>query len=327
MPPTPKFRLPHPCRYFAACLLAPVLALSGTRALAGELLPQSVTFKDAAAFEKITASAIAGNWGALSMGERMVKFATALRGTPYEGFTLEIDDHVESPSCNFTGLDCWTFFETVLGLSRMIEVPRQKYTSSDLLAEIEWTRYRGGECKGHYLDRIHYLDEWYYDNEARGNIVNVTKSLGSTRCLIGRPETEMTTLWRSYRYLRCNPELRAPMRLLEQRLERIPFNFLPVDEVKAAESKIESGDIIGIVDKGDGGYCSHVGLAVKTDDGVCHFMHASKNYRKVVLDKSISGYLHDFRGDAGIIVARPLPRGSMVKDDVVYKTHLAQITR
>src|SRR5262249_44136988 len=158
------------------------------------------------------------------------------------------------------GLDCWTFFETVLGLTRMIEIPKEKYTPSDLLAEIEWTRYRGGECTGHYLERLHYLDEWYNDNSARGNIINVTQSLGSTERLIGRPMTEMTNLWKHYRYLRCNPDLRPPMRLMEQRLEQIPFYYLPKDEVKALEPKIQSGDIIGIVTKGSGGYCSHVGL-------------------------------------------------------------------
>ena len=298
---------------------------AGASLRAKECLPQAVTFIKPEVFDAIVAQAIKEDWRSLPMGERIAKFALALQGTPYVGYTLEIDDHIESPSVNFAGLDCWTFFETSMDLARMIEVPKEKYTPSDLLAEIEWTRYRAGSCTGHYLERLHYLDEWYNDNEARGNIVNVTKSLGAYKRIIGRPTTEMTVLWKSYRYLRCNPELRAPMRLIEQRLEGIPFYYIPKTEVKSIEPEIHSGDVIGIVTKGDGGYCSHVGLALQ-QDGVCHFMHASKNYRKVVVDKSISGYLNDFRSDAGIIVGRPQTRTSMVTDDKVYRVNLADIT-
>lgn len=88
-----------------------------------------------------------------------------MQGTPYVGLTLEIDDHIESASVNFKGLDCWTFFETALGLARMFGQAKTRYEPSDLLREIEWTRYRGGQCHGNYLDRIHYLDEWFRDND------------------------------------------------------------------------------------------------------------------------------------------------------------------
>src|SRR6188768_4039813 len=129
-------------------LLASALLITSlvTVATAKEQLPQNVTFKGQEKFELIVNRAIKENWRALPMGERVAKFGNALRGTKYVSFTLEIDDHTESPSVNFNGLDCWTFFETSLGLARMIEVPKAEYTPSDLLAEIEWTRYRGGVC-------------------------------------------------------------------------------------------------------------------------------------------------------------------------------------
>jgi hypothetical protein len=35
-------------------------------------------------------------------------------------------------------------------------------------------------------------------------------------------------------------------------------------------------------------------------------MHASANQKRVMIDKSVSGYLNDFKKHAGIVVARPV---------------------
>ena len=130
--------------------------LSGSASLlqAAEFLPQNVTFIGAAKFQQIVTRAVAENWAALPMGARVAQFGQALRGTKYVGWTLEIDDRIESPSANFNGLDCWTFFEISLGLARMIAKRQRTYAPSDLLRQIEWTRYRGGVCRGHYHRKV-----------------------------------------------------------------------------------------------------------------------------------------------------------------------------
>lgn len=296
------------------------------RVQADEHLPQSVTFKGKDKFDALVARAVKENWRSLPMGERVAKFGIAMRGTPYVGFTLEIHDKIESPSANFNGLDCWTFFEIALGLARMIEVPKPAYTPSDLLAEIEWTRYRGGVCTGNYLDRIHYLAEWWYDNEARGNIARVTREVGPTVPLVDRRCAEMTILWKSYRYLKNNPGLLPEMGRIEAREGTLPFRYIPKEEVKAVEKNLQNGDILGIVTKASGGHCSHVGLAYRGSDGVCRLLHASRNYKKVVLDKSVSGYLAEFKLHAGIIVARPLPRSATVRSRDAYLASFKEIT-
>ena len=275
---------------------------------AAEHLPQSVSFKGTETFQQVVARAVAENWAALPMGARVAQFGQALRGIRYVGWTLEIDDRVESPSANFAGLDCWTFFEISLGLARMIARRQQTYTPSDLLRQIEWTRYRGGVCRGHYLDRIHYLDEWFTDNAARGNIRIVTRNVGPVVRLTGRSNDEMSLNPKLYRYLRTDPALVPQLRQIEARLEQVPFYYIPKEQVAACEGKIQSGDIIGIVTNRQHVFCSHVGLAVKTSDGACHFMHASATYKKVVMDKTIHEYLNSFKSHAGIIVGRPLER-------------------
>lgn len=271
---------------------------------AGEYLPQAITFKGKAKFEQVSRKAIQQQWGKLPMGQRMVKAAKELEGIPYKSYTLEIHDHIESPSVNFEGLDCWSFFEVCLGFCRMLETPKNKYLPSDLLSQIEWTRYRHGKCHGNYLDRIHYLAEWYTDNKKRRNIKDITRSFPTQK--MDNKCREMTILWKSYRYLKNNPELRTGMAAHEKRITKMPVYMVPKSKVASIEHKLKDGDIIGIASRHDGGYCSHVGIIVKDSQGKARFMHASTTYKKVVIDKTISQYLYDFKKHAGILVARPL---------------------
>ncbi|MGI8605042.1 MAG: N-acetylmuramoyl-L-alanine amidase-like domain-containing protein [Verrucomicrobiales bacterium] len=288
-------------------------------------LAKEKSFRGEARFLAVVAKAQRENWAAQPIGKRMVTIGRELAGTRYVGFTLEIDDRIECPSCNFDGLDCWTFFETVLGIARMLETPRPAYSWEDLLREIEWTRYRGGRCTGGYLERIHYLDEWFFDNFARGNVADITRQLPGAQRLHGRRSTEMTTLWRSYRYLRNNPSLRPRMKTIEQQVGNLPVYYVPKSNVRSIEPRLQDGDIIGIVTKYQGGVCSHVGLAARSSDGVLRFLHASRNYKKVLVDKQLSGYLADFSAHAGIMVARPLPVSQTIRDERVYKDRLAKL--
>jgi hypothetical protein len=287
-------------------LALPILALSQFSSPAAEKLPRSLTFNGDAKFKTIVRKAKAGKWHKLPIGDRTMRFAKELHGTPYKGYTLEIHDHVESPSANLHGLDCWTFFEISLGMARMVEGGAYPDDPGALLRQIEHTRYRAGRCNGHYLDRIHYLAEWFDDNDKRKNIDDITRKLGGAQRMHDRRCTEMTTLWKSYRYLRNNPSYLKPMGKIETRVSSLPVYYIPKSKVKAIESKLRNGDVIGIVTKYQGGFCSHVGLVYKDSKGAARLMHASTTYKKVVIDSTVSGYLHKFNKHAGIMVARPL---------------------
>jgi hypothetical protein len=290
-------------------------------------LPLSVSFKGTPRFNAIVAKARANNWRALPIGARMGRIGRELIGVPYRGFTLEIHDRIECPSCNCDGLDCWTFFEAVLGMARMLERPAASYTPQHLLREIEWTRYRAGRCTGNYLDRIHYLNEWYWDNGARGNVRDITRALGGATRLTGRNSREMTILWKSYRYLRNNPGLRPAMARIESTVSSLPVWYIPKGRVASIESKLAEGDIAGIVTKYQGGVCSHVGMIIRDSAGRAIFLHASKNHKKVTPEGTISQYLNRYGSHAGLIVARPLPVGSEVRDAAAYQRNLAALRR
>lgn len=289
-------------------------------------LPLARTFIGQEKFNTLLAKAVAGEWRKLPPGQRMARIAEDLRGIPYVGYTLEIDDKVECPSVNFRGLDCWTFFEAVLCFSRMLERARRTWTPQDLLREIQWTRYRAGTCTGNYLERIHYLNEWFIDNEARGNLTDITRQLGGAERLTGRLSREMTVLWKSYRYLKHNPDLRAGMAKIEAQVNQLPVFYIPKSRVAGIESKLAPGDIAGIVTNQQGGVCSHVGLIVRDTDGKSRFMHASANYKKVVVDNTLSAYLNAFKSHAGVIIARPRPVADEITSRSTYAANLKRLS-
>lgn len=260
------------------------------------------------AFDRLVAEAKAKNWRALPIGERTAAVGHALLGTRYKSFTLEIDDRIEAASVNFDGVDCWTFFEISLGFARMLNEPQTAWTPATLLHYVELDRYRGGVCTGEYLSRLHYLEDWLADNDRRGLVKDLTRQLGGVE--VNHSAREMTLGWRHYRYLKANPALLAPLGEMEARVSSRPLYQIPKNQVARIESKLQSGDIIGIVSRDRPGLysTSHVGLAYRTPDGVLHFMHASApyNYNKVVVDVELSKYLARYRSDSGILVARPV---------------------
>lgn len=306
-------------------LLAAAAAAGTPAAQAGiDHLPIDTTFKNVERYHRIMTKARAAGWGQIPIGPRMALLGRECLGIAYVGYTLEIDDRVECPSANFDGLDCWTFFEIALGMARLLERPKAVYAPGDLLKEIQWTRYRAGLCTGNYLERIHYLNEWFIDNEARGNVKDITRALGGAVRLKGRESREMTVLWKGYRYLRNNPSLRPQMARIEAKVNALPVWYIPKADVAKIESKLMDGDIAGIVAKDQGGVCSHVGLITRSN-GQARFMHASKNHHQVVLDQTISQYLNAFRSHAGLIVARPLSTGREVTSRSTYEANLRSL--
>jgi hypothetical protein len=308
--------MPHPMLSFpglrpwrrAAVVLLAVLTGTLGPAPAGRAsvdLPLNTVFRGQATFDRLVELAERENWRQLPIGERTVKVGLALVGTPYEGYTLEIDDRVESPSADFFGMDCWTFFEISLGFARMLHAKAPPYEPADLLALIEMDRYRNGVCTGEYLSRLHFLEDLFYDNQKRGLLTNITPRLPGAERMGHRDIREMTVMWRHYRYLRNDPALLTGMAQIQARVSDLPVYQIPKQRVPGIERYLQNGDIIAITSRDTGGYTSHVGLACRTRDGVLHFLHASSLQHRVVLDERLSSYLNSKRGDLGIIVARP----------------------
>lgn len=269
-------------------------------------LPMEVVFKGGEKFHRLVKQAQRENWATLPIGERTARVGKALLGTPYVNYTLEIHDHIESPSVNFQGLDCWTFYEISLAFARMLRLKTGNYTPEDLLALVELERYRNGRCDGGYLSRMHFLEEVFADNEGRGLSLNPTRDLGGEP--LQRQIREMTSAWKSYRYLRSNTALLPEMGRIQEKVSALPVHHIPKDRVASIEKYIQTGDIIAITCRDNSAYTSHVGIAVRKANGT-HFMHATSRRdkgRKVVLDGRISDYLKRSDEHYGIVIYRPL---------------------
>src|SRR5438876_7189128 len=184
-------------------------------------LPFKTVFKGQDQFNRLVSRASSGNWTSLPIGERTATVGQALVGTRYKHFTLEIDNRIESPSVNFQRMDCWTFFEISLAFARMLDEPEENWTPDRLLRYIEVDRYRSGHCTGEYLSRLHYLEDWLADNDRRGLVEDLTRSLGGSS--VSHSARVMKVAWKHYRYLKANRSLSSP---LAHMAARVPTSTL-----------------------------------------------------------------------------------------------------
>ena len=283
-------------------------------------MPLATVFHGETKFQAIIAKAERENWRNLPLGERTVRIARELVGTPYTNYSLEIDDRIESPVANLQGMDCWTFYENSLAIARMLRYKPGPYKPADLLHMVEIERYRNGTCTGSYLSRMHHLEEVFHDNQRRGYASNITSRIpGAER--MQREIHEMTVQWKNYRYLRSTPSLIEPMGKIEAQVSKLPVYQVPKAKVKAAEKYLQNGDICAITSSDTSSYTSHVGLIVRLNNRA-YFAHATSDRdkgRMVIIDRPITDYLTSSSKHTGIIICRPndVPQSPLWQSSVV----------
>jgi hypothetical protein len=235
----------------------------------------------------------------LPIGERMGKIGMLLLGTAYVGGTLE----GESETCriDLTGLDCVTFFESVLGIARITKKPDPNF--DNLVREITRTRYRDGKLDG-YTSRLHYTADWIANNVKKGTVKNITQELGGVEFPL------------KVSFMSEHPQYYAPMAAdstlipeivhTENDINTQKHYYIPKDAVKDIEAKLQTGDIIAIATNKEGLDYAHTGLAYRDERGKMRFLHASIVRKRVFLDKTVSSYLKTVTSHIGITVVRPL---------------------
>jgi hypothetical protein len=261
-------------------------------------------FKGDDIFAKLLKQAKAGNWGALPIGECMKRVAMSLEGTPYVAFTLELDKDNEICCVNLGGLDCVTFFEDTLDFSRMLK--KGGDSPEAMLAEVQFTRYRGGKMTD-FTSRLHYTNDWMYDNEKKGVVKILAPELPGSA-----PFTQkvgiMSAKPKNYRQLAAHPEMVPAIKRFEDEINARPTKFVPTDKLAAAQSHLKSGDIVGIATTEPGIDIAHTGLVIVDDKGVPHFMDASssKKKMKVTFEPGPISESLKYGKNTGAVFARPL---------------------
>ncbi|MBV6420778.1 MAG: hypothetical protein DAHOPDDO_02035 [Ignavibacteriaceae bacterium] len=235
------------------------------------------------------------------INEVLVEIGKSFIGTDYLAHGLETDGD-EQLVINLFGLDCTTFVENVLVLSRCV---KEKQTSfEDYLEELQFIRYRDGIING-YPSRLHYFSDWIYNNVSKGIVEDITEQIGGTA--IQFKLNFMSTHPESYKQLNENPDLIPQIKIQEEEISSRIYYYIPKDEVELKEKFINVGDIIAITTTVEGLDIGHLGIAVKLDDERIHLLHAPTVNTKVHITKEpLSDYLMKYKRHSGVIVLKPL---------------------
>lgn len=293
-------------KYRTSIILAALIAI-GVGSAAARISVLSAGPTDDSIFAARMAEAHAKHIEALPIGERIVAMGRLFLGTPYVAGTLDTNAHGEHLIVNLRGFDCVTFYENMLALARIVrEYPNP--TVKDFENELTFLRYRNGKMDG-FHSRLNYSIDYFYNNQEKGVLRIVTREVGGHYALYDDRAINFMTEHRSlYKQLVNDPAEYAAMLEIESDIHaRKAFYYIPKANIAATQSKIETGDILGITTNVPGLDCSHTGIAVRMPDGRIHFMHASSLKGQVIIsDEPLAEYLTHSSHQTGIIVNRPL---------------------
>src|SRR5690606_30879157 len=102
-------------------------------------------------------------------------------------------------------------------------------------------RYRGGEMDG-YCSRLHYFTEWIADNEARGNVRDITEEIGGVP--YEKAINFMSSNRQSYPRFAANDSLYQCVLEMEQGMQALDLHYIPQDRIRRVYDQLQAGDII-----------------------------------------------------------------------------------
>lgn len=236
---------------------------------------------------------------AATASDLMVKVGSFFLETPYVAHTLETED--EQLLVNLREMDCTTFAENCLAISRTIQSGNQ--TFDQFCSELRSIRYRDGIIDA-YPSRLHYFCDWIHNNQEKSLIRDMSKDIARTPF---RKEINfMSTHPESYRQLKEHAPLVELIAEQEKLISAREMYFIPLSLIGEVEDKLMDGDIAGITTEIDGIAIMHVVILIRVE-GRIHLMHASSKAEKVVIsDNTLEDYLLNRKSASGIMLARPL---------------------
>ncbi|MEO0471374.1 MAG: N-acetylmuramoyl-L-alanine amidase-like domain-containing protein, partial [Bacteroidota bacterium] len=186
-------------------------------------------------------------------------------GTTYVEKTLEVEGD-EPLVINLIGLDCTTYLESIVSLTRLAK--KGELSEAAYEKELEFLRYRDGK-RAHYPSRLHYFSDWIYENEQKGILKNITQEIG------GIPyENQLGFMSAHPQYYPqlTNASYVQALADVEAEVRQRDYHYIPKASVQKLEKGIQPGDLIAITISMKSLDISHVGLAVEKD-GRIHLMH------------------------------------------------------
>lgn len=239
-----------------------------------------------------------------SMPSYMLFFARQLKGISYVAKTLEKNKE-EKLVVNLRGLDCTTYVETVLALSRSMK--QNKPTFANYCYNLRMIRYKDGIVS--YPTRQHYFTYWIQQKSKAGIVKDIQSPNPPFSAIQTVKADYMTNHLSQYPMLKGKPGWVKQIDAMEKSITGLKVRYIPkskVDNTKLLRQTIHNGDIICIITKKPGLEISHLGIAVWHNDGL-HMLNASSLYHKVVEDSNLlKKYLYNQKSGLGIRIVRPI---------------------
>ena len=236
-----------------------------------------------------------------NIGGVISQIAYSQIGKPYIGGTLDINQE-EKLIYQFDGYDCLTFVETVLALARILI--KNKVALESFKHELTSIRYNRGIING-YASRSHYTSEWISSNKTLGIIKDLSKELGGE--LMTNEVNFMSTHPQFYKALSADSTLINSIKANEALVNNTERYYIPKSKLEACDNKIQNGDVLVIATSKSGLDYSHLGFAYRPKSTKkLHFLHASSNEKKVILDGEFAKYLDKSKSAIGFSVIRPI---------------------
>lgn len=239
-----------------------------------------------------------------SMASYMLFFGRELRGVPYVAKTLEKNSQ-EKLVVNLRQLDCTTYVETVLALSRSMAKGQQ--TFAGYCNNLRQIRYRNGVVA--YPMRQHYFTYWIQENTRECIVANIQSPNPPFSGVQTVKADYMTTHLSSYPMLKGKSQWVKEIAEMEKSITGTKQRYIPktaVTNSSLLRRTVHNGDIIAIVTTKKGLEISHIGIAAWHKDGL-HMLNASSLYHKVVEDNNLlRTYLSKQTSALGIRIVRPL---------------------
>lgn len=281
-------------------LLFPLFVSCNTTQKQGEISADEITFqqKDKDILEEVL-EIFAGEKNT-PIGVLMINVGTFFKETPYVASMLEINPKEEKLVVNLREMDCTTFAENCLAISRTIKSKSPDFDT--FVAELKNIRYRNGKIDG-YPSRLHYFSDWIYNNNQKRQVKDESKEIAKIPYPL--KVNFMSTHPKSYVQLK-DSTLIPIIANQEKEISGRQMFYIPENSILEFEDQLMDGDIAGITTNIDGMDIQHV-VILQRKSGRIHILHASSAAEKVILsEETLEDYLLANKRATGIMLARPI---------------------
>lgn len=239
------------------------------------------------------------NKASMPVNELIVEIGESFLGTPYVSATLE-NGIEEKMVINLSELDCTTFVENVLALSRTVKSGKKDFES--YVSELQKIRYRDGIRNG-YPSRLHYFSEWISNNQQKAIVDGSVNRNGQKTAKV---INFMSSHPADYPVLKEHPELVPEIANQEKELCRHEFWYFPKTDIGNLYKNLNQGDIVALTSSIEGVDINHVGIIIKKGSEF-YLLHAPLSGKKVLIsDGPITDFLKPASKNSGIMIARPV---------------------